>query len=133
MRVEQLRENMIKGQKKTFWLGGSIYPSGFLTSILQTTARKANISIDSLKWEFDFYNNESTIPSVRSGVLLRDIFIEGAKWNKIQQTIEDQNPMTLYEQMPIIHLKPVEKVTNLKQKMQYYSCPVYSYTGRKDQ
>jgi dynein heavy chain len=35
-----------------FWLSGFTFPTGFLTAVLQTAARKNNVSVDSLSWEF---------------------------------------------------------------------------------
>ena len=35
-----------------FWLSGFSFPTGFLTAVLQTTARRNRISIDTLSWEF---------------------------------------------------------------------------------
>lgn len=35
-----------------FWLAAYTFPTGFLTAVLQTSARLWNISIDSLTWEF---------------------------------------------------------------------------------
>lgn len=35
-----------------FWLAAFTFPTGFLTAVLQTSARMWNISIDSLTWEF---------------------------------------------------------------------------------
>lgn len=35
-----------------FWLAAFTFPTGFLTAVLQTSARMWNISIDSLNWEF---------------------------------------------------------------------------------
>lgn len=35
-----------------FWLAAYTFPTGFLTAVLQTSARMLNISIDTLSWEF---------------------------------------------------------------------------------
>lgn len=39
-----------------FWLSAFTFPSGFLTAVLQTSARLWNISIDSLSWEFTVFS-----------------------------------------------------------------------------
>lgn len=45
-----------------FWLAAYTFPTGFLTAVLQTSARMWSVSIDSLSWEFSvFTTNESTI------------------------------------------------------------------------
>ena len=38
-----------------FWLSAFTFPTGFLTAVLQTSARMWNISIDSLSWEFTVF------------------------------------------------------------------------------
>ena len=35
-----------------FWLSGFTFPTGFLTAVLQTSARRNNVSVDLLSWEF---------------------------------------------------------------------------------
>lgn len=36
-----------------FWLAAFTFPTGFLTAVLQTSARRQEISIDTLSWEFE--------------------------------------------------------------------------------
>jgi len=53
-----------------FWLAAYTFPTGFLTAVLQTSARLWNVSIDSLSWEFTVFSmDESAIiepPAVRA-------------------------------------------------------------------
>ena len=35
-----------------FWMSGFTFPTGFLTAVLQTSARRNNVSVDLLSWEF---------------------------------------------------------------------------------
>lgn len=45
-----------------FWLAAYTFPTGFLTAVLQTSARLWNVSIDSLSWEFTVFSiDDSTI------------------------------------------------------------------------
>ena len=41
---------------QVFWLSGFTYPTGFLTALLQTSARRNGVSIDTLAWEFPVLN-----------------------------------------------------------------------------
>lgn len=43
-----------------FWLAAYIFPTGFLTAVLQTSARLWNISIDSLSWEFIVFSTDES-------------------------------------------------------------------------
>lgn len=45
-----------------FWLAAYTFPTGFLTAVLQMSARMWSVSIDSLSWEFSVFTvSESTI------------------------------------------------------------------------
>ena len=45
--------------KCAFWLTGFTYPAaGFLTALLQTTARKDGVSIDNIAFEFPVLNQD---------------------------------------------------------------------------
>lgn len=43
-----------------FWLAAYTFPTGFLTAVLQTSARLWNVSIDSLSWEFTVFTIEES-------------------------------------------------------------------------
>lgn len=52
-----------------FWLAAFTFPTGFLTAVLQTSARSQGISIDTLSWEFDILTTEATEkPPVIKGI-----------------------------------------------------------------
>ena len=51
-RCEQLDDWWQRAIPTVYWLPGLTYPTGFLTALLQTTARKNALAIDSLLWEF---------------------------------------------------------------------------------
>ena len=48
-----------------FWLAGFTYPTGFLTAILQSSARRNGIPIDNLTWEFIPVNQDESSIQVR--------------------------------------------------------------------
>ncbi|VEL39515.1 unnamed protein product [Protopolystoma xenopodis] len=37
---------------RLFWIGAFSFPTGFLTAVMQTSARHNGISVDALSWEF---------------------------------------------------------------------------------
>lgn len=43
-----------------FWLAAYTFPTGFLTAVLQTSARMWNVSIDTLSWEFTVFTIDET-------------------------------------------------------------------------
>lgn len=44
---------MRSGHPASYWISGFYFPQGFLTGTLQTHARKYNLPIDQLKFDFD--------------------------------------------------------------------------------
>jgi len=43
-------------------------------------------------------------------VFVKGMFLEGAKWNRLKKLLNDADPMKLHYDMPIVHIKTVEKV-----------------------
>jgi len=129
-RVDFLGSWLESGLPKTFWLSGFTYPTGFLTGILQTTARKNGLSIDSLSWEFPVILTDpaAIAQGPKEGAYMYGMVLEGARWDSSQNTLADANPMELYADMPVIHFKPVEKVK--KPTKSVYLCPLYLYPVR---
>lgn len=52
LRIEQLSAWVEGSYPMVYWLSGFTYPTGFLTAVLQTSARKNSIPIDTLAFEF---------------------------------------------------------------------------------
>ena len=106
------------------------YPTGFLTSILQTSARKNAVSIDTLSWEFPVITQDpSTITQhPKEGVYVRGMYLEGACWDYDHACLTDANPMELVSHMPMVHFKPMDSKKKGSKSM--YSCPLYLYPIR---
>jgi dynein heavy chain len=64
-----------------FWLGGFTFPTGFLTAILQKSARANSISVDAITWDFVVLKEtnpaEITTPP-KEGVYVSGMYLEGA-------------------------------------------------------
>ena len=130
LRIDQLRHWINNGYPHVYWLSGFTYPTGFLTAVLQTTARKNSIPIDTLSFEFVIVNApESELQSQpKEGVYIKGIFLEGAGWNRDEGCLCEPEPMQLIVPMPIIHFKPVEN--KKKTPKGIYQCPLYMYPVR---
>lgn len=129
-RISQLTRWVEDGYPKVFWLGGFTYPTGFLTAVLQTSARKNSVPIDTLGWEFQIINlteSEITTPP-KEGVYVTGIFLEGAGWDFESDCLQEPEPMELHVRLPIIHFKPTE--SRKKQQRNVYQCPLYMYPIR---
>ncbi|KAG1668463.1 hypothetical protein FOA52_005236 [Chlamydomonas sp. UWO 241] len=129
-RIEQLRNWVDDTYPKFYWLGGFTYPTGFLTAVLQTTARKNSVPIDTLSFEYTIVNlDEREIQGQpKEGVYVKGCFLEGAGWDFENSCLCEPEPMELIVPMPILHFKPVEnKKRNAKG---IYNCPMYMYPVR---
>ncbi|KAJ1516963.1 Dynein heavy chain 2, axonemal [Coelomomyces lativittatus] len=137
LRIEFFSEWAKGTEPKSYWLGAFTFPTGFLTSVLQKTARKLNVSIDSLSWEFSVVQLEGEPTTTNmlntnvgngGGVLVRGFYLEGAGWDKRTNTLTEPKPMELLTLLPSILFKPTE--VKKKSSKGVYSCPVYYYPIR---
>jgi dynein heavy chain len=130
LRCEQMNKWSNQAMPNVFWLSGFTYPTGFLTALLQTSARKNGISIDALNWEFLIINqNENAlINGPKDGAYVKGLILEGARWDFDRDCLMEPLPMELHCNMPIIHFKPVE--SKKKSSKGLYSCPLYMYPLR---
>ena len=82
-RVDQLARWVEDTYPPTYWLSGFTYPTGFLTAVLQTTARRSAVPIDTLSFEFGIVHldpSEIAAPP-KEGVYVHGMFLEGAGWD----------------------------------------------------
>ena len=130
-RVAQLQKWSMNEMPRVFWLSGFTYPTGFMTAVLQTTARRNGLAIDTLEFEYPIMNEtEAQIKEgPREGVYIQGLFVEGARWNFDDNTLAEPEPMQLFSTMPIVHFKPVEAQKN-KSFRGIYRCPMYLYPHR---
>ena len=130
MRCEQIRSWIDEKMPFVFWLSGFTYPTGLLTALLQTSARKNGAPIDSLTWEFPVLNQEesSITQYPKEGAYMKGLFLEGARWDHENGCLTDANPMELFSSMPLVHFKPVDNKKKANKGM--YVCPLYLYPVR---
>ncbi|KAL4710660.1 hypothetical protein ACJJTC_003296 [Scirpophaga incertulas] len=92
------------------WLPSLVAPTGFLTAVMQTTARSEGWPIDTLCWEFTVMTlEESAIvrPPRDGGVYIRGQYLEGASWFKKEGYLQEPMPMQLVFPLAPIHFKPI--------------------------
>ncbi|XP_069857585.1 dynein axonemal heavy chain 2 isoform X2 [Dipodomys merriami] len=113
-----------------FWLSGFTFPTGFLTAVLQSSARQNNISVDCLSWEFivSTVDDSNLVYPPKDGVWVRGLYLEGAGWDWKNSCLVEAEPMQLVCLMPTIHFRPAE--SRKKSAKGMYSCPCYYYPNR---
>ena len=123
-RIEHFTSWIKVGAPKVFWLPGFTNPIGFLTAVLQTFARSKHVPIDSLSWHYVVKEDtEETSAGPEEGVYVTGLFLEGAKWDSVSNSLTEPESMELYSSMPLIHFKPIE--SRRKCQTDAYHCPVY--------
>lgn len=98
------------GQPMSYWLSGLFFPQGFLTGTLQNHARKYNLPIDQLSFEFkvlphlrqqtEYYavrdqrelgkrlEIDADVDPVRDGVLVHGLYMDACRWDMDNMVIE---------------------------------------------
>ncbi|KAJ3375748.1 Dynein heavy chain 2, axonemal [Allomyces arbusculus] len=130
-------------EPKSYWLGAFTFPTGFLTAVLQRAARRLNVSIDSLAWDFavmqvgedDAGGNSAINAAVangatKDGIIVRGVYLEGAGWDRRTNALTDPRPMELLTPLPPVLFRPSE--AKRKSGKGQYVCPVYYYPIRAE-
>ncbi|KAJ2950242.1 hypothetical protein O0L34_g11604 [Tuta absoluta] len=113
------------------WLPSLVVPTGFLTAVMQTTARTEMWPIDTLCWEFTVMSLEESAfvrPPRDGGVYIRGLYLEGASWYKKEGHLAEPLPMQLVFPLTPIHFKPIRAAG--KRMRNRYICPCYYYPLR---
>jgi dynein heavy chain len=63
------------------------------------------------------------------GVYIRGLYLEGARWDNLTQSLADSRPKQLYTSLPTIHLSPVQH--RKEPSSGIYRCPVYKVLSRR--
>ncbi|XP_030856161.1 dynein heavy chain 3, axonemal-like [Strongylocentrotus purpuratus] len=129
-RLQFFKDWIRDGMPTVFWLSGFYFTHSFLTGTMQNFARRYKIPIDQLLLDFEVMKNESNMDSKPGdGVYVTGLFIEGARWDRPTHVLAESQPKILYDTLPIIWIKPIEK-SNVKSTPSY-SCPVYKTSVRR--
>ncbi|KAH9505438.1 Dynein heavy chain 3, axonemal, partial [Bulinus truncatus] len=129
-RLTFFKEWINGGTPTIFWISGFYFTQSFLTGVLQNFARRFKIPIDHLNFEFEVTIHEMKVPQKPvSGAYIKGLFMEGARWSREDHVIAESLPKILYDQMPIIWLKPCER--NKLTEKNFYNCPVYKTSARR--
>ncbi|KAJ4461062.1 putative Dynein heavy chain 6; axonemal [Paratrimastix pyriformis] len=122
-RVADLRRWIEQGPPNCFWISGFFFPQGFLTGVLQLHARKTHLPIDMLRFDTRVADDQPW-DRIRqpppTGVYIRGLFVEGARWDMARHTLGESNPV------PQAAGAAIEEPGSTPR----YVCPVYK-TGQR--
>jgi len=130
LRLDFINNWIDNGVPEVFWISGFYFPQAFLTGSLQNYARKYQLPIDTITFNFVFVKEEwEELKKPENGVYIRGLFMEGARWDKDLGGINDSLPKQLYTEVPVIHLLPEKDRKDATKDI--YRCPVYKILSRR--
>lgn len=100
-----------------------------MTGVLQTHSRKHKVAIDMLNFSFKVLedDHDQLDHHPKDGVYIYGLFMDGARWDRVENAIDDQLPGEMYSHMPVILFKPME---NYVLNQEDYQCPIYKTSVR---
>jgi len=120
------------GPPPVFWFSGFFFPQAFLTGTMQNYARKLQLPIDSVTWNFHIMDHmmvETSKEPPTDGCYIWGLFMEGARWDYNTHKIGESRPKELYSEYPMMWLEPVQQGKE-KEKGNIYNCPCYKILSR---
>jgi dynein heavy chain len=130
-RVAFIIKWIAEGIPPCFWITGFYFPQAFLTGSLQNFARKFQLPIDTVDFNFIMMDvdHETIKQKPEDGVYIRGLYLEGARWNPDKKSLDESRPKQLYTEMPVIHLDPEQHRKDPGKGV--YRCPVYKELSRR--
>jgi dynein heavy chain len=137
-RVDFLNGWYENGTPKCYWVSGLFFPQAFFTGATQNFARKHQMPIDTISFNFIIADdktpddiNAMTMEQVKEqeGVYAYGIFLEGGRWESTLHELSDALPKQLYSELPLTIFEPQQDRTAPTSGI--YMCPIYKVLSRR--
>lgn len=142
-RHQQLNTWLENGRSimKAYWMTGFTNAQGFLTGMRQEVTRqhqKDQWALDDVITHTDIYSFDlervKDVPE--EGQNIHGLFMEGGRWNRQEQRLEESEPKKLFLGLPVIFVTAVQ-AKERKKASEYgpfgpYDSAVYKYPKRND-
>jgi len=123
------------GHPPTYWISGFFFTQSFLTGVLQNFARKFELAIDTLGWQYHVlkksFADQETFTKPETGCYVYGLFIEGARWCDDGGYIAESQPKVLFSEIPYMHWDPVERHKDPTDMDRVYASALYKTSERK--
>eukprot|EP00063_Salmo_salar_P092130 XP_014066965.1 PREDICTED: dynein heavy chain 14, axonemal isoform X3 [Salmo salar] len=145
-----LQQSLKNRKPRSYWLSGFFFPQGFLTAVLQNSARQKNVPVDSLSFTHhvqpvdESSSNWSKVADKTKllfegpappdeGVLVYGLYLDGASWDPVSHTLQELQHNIKHCPVPEIHFLPCRvsedavavPTTESPGDLQFYDCPLY--------
>ncbi|EEZ99537.1 Dynein heavy chain, cytoplasmic-like Protein [Tribolium castaneum] len=148
LRLDFIKIWVRSGPPSSYWLSGFYFPQGFLTGTLQTHARKYNLPIDQLKFDFDVQKvwiEQEQVKKIHDeeqhenlevykglhhpedGAIIHGLFLDAGRWDSPTHKLVDAKPGEINPLLPAIWMLPK---TSLPPNDKRYVTPLYKTSIR---
>merc|ERR1712110_1172220 len=112
-RIDFIQSWIDGGTPTIFWLSKFIFAAAFITGTKQNYARKHEVAIDELSFNFyikDEYKNQEEVLAItekpEDGAYVYGMYLEGARWSRETHLLTDSLPKELFQNFPMVLLVP---------------------------
>lgn len=106
-------------------------PQSFLTAIKQLCCQMQGLELDKLSVYTDVTKKEVKQVDAypKEGAFVTGMYLEGARWDMVTNSLEDSRPKEMFTQMPVINCRAGLQTDKVDKNM--YICPTYCVPIRR--